>query len=270
VIDRPFSIGGILDFPLQLAQPGFDPRTGKGYNIRDTNLVLQQFASANKAGFLDTLELLRKNTHADTINAYFDAIESPTLVTGEVPVYPGMAGGMQVLDVLMNRIQESQQGGLGPRRVIMPLNVAFASSEGAKDDHAMVLLIEEHPDARGKYRIALLEQHARRDGSKLDYSKEKKQLLEYMRGFYPDAIFHENTQPFCTEERVCGIASLAVCKKLMGDKNSYDLAADNRLLQLSAGDIAAEHAQNVKLAQAAAVSTEGRDAGESRGGNAKG
>ena len=245
--EKPFAISGPVDQPLQLAMPDFD-YTRNGYNMRDTNVVLAQHAQAAKAGFLDTLELLKINTREHTVDSFFEATERPTLVTGEVPLYPNEPGGLQVLETIMELISQSQQATGTPRKVIIPLNIAYM--HGEKENHAMVLLIEKREE---HYDIALLEQHARRDGSKLDFSNEKSFLINYLHTIYPQAEITQNEQPFCTVERSCGIATLAVCKKLLMEKDSVAFAADVANFLMDQNAVNHEHAANVILATKAAA-----------------
>lgn len=246
-MSKPFNIAGNLDHELQLARPGFD-HTRTGYNIRDTNFVLEHVSKTEGVGFLDTLDLLtpQHNNREYLTDRILDAVEKSTVVTGEVFFYPNENGGLQMLEVLMPMLRQCQQGEMGPRRIIMPLNIAYA--HGEKENHAMVLLIEEHPERQGEYRIALLEQHARSDGSKLDYSQEKQMLRERLTNLYPMAEVYENVKPLCTAPHVCGIVSLAVCKKLLGEKDSFTLAKNTPLLSMNTDAVQEEHAANVSLA----------------------
>lgn len=247
---RLFNIGDVPDFPLQLADPAFDPSAGSGYNMRDTNFVLEKIASAQKAGFLDTLDLLKKNDRTHTIDSFFEAIERPTLVTGEVFLYPEQPESFMLMDTILGLLAKSQQQGLGPRRVIMPISMAYSpDSTAGKGNHGMVLLMEEHPDRAGDYRIALLEQHARYDGDTYDYGREKEEVLRHVRQYYPKAEIIQNRDPFCTQKRVCGIVSLGVCKRLLSSASSFEMARDAKNFAMDAAAVAREHEENVRLAQ---------------------
>lgn len=238
-----FNLGGEVTQRLQLADPDFDP-TRTGYNRRDTNFVLENLALAQKANFLDTCEIMERNDYTHAIDRYLNTLDKPRLVIGEVLVYPHEEGGLQVLEPFLQMIHTSQKEGLGPRQVIIPLNVSFA--KGESENHAMILLLEEDAKAKGGYRIALLEQHAKHDGSRLDFSAAKERLAAYVQAFYPGTTVTQNKKAFCTLEHVCGIATLAMCKNLLCTEDTSSIITNPPHLNDVA--IQEEHASNVALA----------------------
>jgi len=248
-MERFFNIMGDTNFPLQLAEPKFDP-TRTGYNMRDTNFVLEHLAESRGAGFLDTLDLLKVNDRAHTVNKVVDAMSrAPVLITGEVFLYPReRPAGLAMVDTLFPLLWEAQNAGVGTHKIIMPLNFAYRHHE--KDNHAMVLLLQYNKDDKlAKPHIFLLEQYALSNRSARDYTRDKYVLQEFLKLHYPAAQVEKNSHPLSSVHRVCGIVSLAVCKRLAAQEGNFSMLRDQTKLIVSADDVTREHAENVALAE---------------------
>ncbi len=192
-----------------------------GYNFRATNYVASQTAKQTKGCvFLDTTKycILGAEDCDKADDLVIDACMSEKLITGEICINP-TENNFLALDCIMNiTAQTLSREDFSLRRMVAPLTIATEN----KEVHGVALCIDSNKDK--KYvDIMILEQHALRDGGKLDYSKEIKLTLAHLQEIFEtlgmSISTYQNDKPICREKGVCGIVSAEVCKRLLQAEN---------------------------------------------------
>lgn len=261
-----FNIDGPLDQYLQLNKRADITMNGNGYNIADTTFLAELIAKETGAGFINTYDLLNKNDIMYTIRQIVRQSDFNNIVTGEIFIYPNEEGGFQILDTILNYIiplQAIKRKSLN--NLMIPLTLAYAENE--KSNHAVTIMLSRtlldiyesgHPSGvKQIYDVFLFEQHAKTDGSKLDYSKDTDIILEHIKNLYLN-VFDEkyievktdkNKDPLCNEENVCGIFSLNVIEKLAQMDEPIEITENNiKKLKMDDRDILTAHFKNVHRA----------------------
>ena len=148
---------------------------------------------------------------------------SEKLITGEIGINPS-ENNFLLLDCIMNiTAQTLSLEDVSQRRMIAPLTIAAEN----KESHGVALCIDSNKDKK-HIDIIILEQHALRDGGKLDYSKEIDLTLAHLQKIFEiqgmSVNTYQNDKPICREKGVCGIVSAEVCKRLLQAENPIKTA----------------------------------------------
>ena len=197
-----------------------------GYNFRATNYVASKTAEqTERCSFLDTTQYCTLATEdcdkADDL--VIDACMNEKLITGEIGINPS-ENNFLLLDCIMNiTAQTLSLEDVSQRRMIAPLTIAAEN----KESHGVALCIDSNKDKK-HIDIIILEQHALRDGGKLDYSKEIDLTLAHLQKIFEiqgmSVNTYQNDKPICREKGVCGIVSAEVCKRLLQAENPIKTA----------------------------------------------
>ena len=197
-----------------------------GYNFRATNYVASKIAEQTEGcSFLDTTQYYIQGAEdcdkADDL--VIDACMSEKLITGEIGINPA-ENNFLALDCIMNitaqilSLEDTRQ-----RRMAVPLTIAAED----KESHGVALCIDSNKDKK-HVDIMILEQHALRNGGKLDYFKEINLTLAHLQEIFEtqgmNVSTYQNDKPICREKGVCGIVSAEVCKKLLQAENPMKTA----------------------------------------------
>ena len=197
-----------------------------GYNFRATNYVASQTAKQTEGcSFLDTTQycILGAEDCDKADDLVIDACMDEKLITGEIGINPA-GNNFLALDCIMNiTAQTLSREDIDQRRMAVPLTIAAED----KESHGVALCIDSDKDKK-HVDIMILEQHASRDGGKLDYSKEIDLTLEHLQKIFEtqgmNVSTYQNDKPICREKGVCGIVSAEVCKRLLQADNPMKTA----------------------------------------------
>ncbi len=192
-----------------------------GYNFRATNYVASQTAKQTEGcSFLDTTQycILGAEDCDKADDLVIDACMSEKLITGEIGINPA-ENNFLALDCIMSiTAQTLSLEYVSQRRMAAPLTIAAEN----KESHGVALCIDSNKDKK-HVNIMILEQHALRDGGKLDYSKEIDLTLAHLQKIFEtqgmSVNTYQNDKPICREKGVCGIVSAEVCKRLLQAEN---------------------------------------------------
>ena len=152
-----------------------------------------------------------------------DACMSEKLITGEIGITP-TENNFLALNCIMNiTAQTLSLKDVSQRQMVVPLTIYSEDKEA----HGVALCFDSHKD-RNHIDIMILEQHALRDGGKLDYSKEIDLTLAHLQKIFEtqgmSVSTYQNDKPICREKGVCGIVSAEVCKRLLQAENPMKTA----------------------------------------------
>lgn len=191
----------------------------EGYNWTATNYVCRKAAERTEdCGFLDTTAMLSAPTRKEALEMVAEACMYGKTITGEVPICPEERQYRLLEDILQVSWVTLTQQDYDNRRLVVPLTI----NSKDKEAHGVALCIDSKKD-ENLVNIMILEQHAQRDGGKLDFSKEAETTLSVLKTFFEScgvrAETYLNDKPICREKGVCGIVSAEVCRRLL---RAYD------------------------------------------------
>lgn len=197
-----------------------------GYNFRATNYVASKIAEQTEGcSFLDTTQyyILAAKDCDKADDLVLDACMSEKLITGEIGITP-TENNFLALNCIMNiTAQTLSLKDVSQRQMVVPLTIYSEDKEA----HGVALCFDSHKD-RNHIDIMILEQHALRDGGKLDYSKEIDLTLAHLQKIFEtqgmSVSTYQNDKPICREKGVCGIVSAEVCKRLLQAENPMKTA----------------------------------------------
>ena len=239
------------DHPPKLLSPSA-PATC-GYAWEDTNIIARSLAAERKnVGYIDTIDLVKRNEDGYAAEQFMKAAQhNQRIIFGpiwNVPDYKpwDMLGSMAVLTKYFQEMENTPFS-----TAVIPFSVRYHSEE--KIAHSMTLVIDHHKD-KGKTDIIILEQHAKRDGSDKDYSKETQDVLNFLKSLYEASGYQVtafiNTEPTCIIPKVCGVAALEGCRKMLDAESPIEKAKIPEQLWMSEADIDNAHKRNIRRVMA--------------------
>lgn len=221
-----------------------------GYNFGATDFVCRKTAEMTEnCAFLSTIALWNAKDEDAAFDMKVEAIggAAKTMV-GEVPIVVNAPGcNFDLLDdiAVFTREVAALDEDINNHRVVIPITMNSAGKEA----HGIALCIDidrerKHAD------IIMLEQHAMRDGGKLDYSAEVDKTLSHLKNIFEkdgafEAEIFQNEKPICREKGVCGIVSAEVCRRLLNAQNPMSLAKSGAV-KITEEKVKALHAANFK------------------------
>ena len=202
------------------------------------------------SAFLDTAEIYRNGDDEHLIDLLLSAAESQKIITGDMVVsMENMAG---LADIVSSAKILQKDENFPFSRLVIPVTISpYGPEQTRKEAHGVAVCID-YDKGKKCTDIVILEQHARKDGTKLDFSSEVACLHDYLKGEYEqegEALrTFCNGEPICREERVCGIVSLEMCKRLLEADNPYEFVQNPQNIRLDLEDVKNLHAQNIEIA----------------------
>ena len=128
------------------------------------------------------------------------------------------------------------------QKFVAPLTI-YSSD---KESHGVALCIEADRK-NNAMNIMILEQHAKRDGGNLDFSKEVNMTLEHLKNKFSETGMQittfQNDKPICREKGVCSVVSLEVCRRLLQSDNPLHIAKVG-LIKINAEQVQRLHQEN--------------------------
>lgn len=221
-----------------------------GYNFGATDFVCRKNAETTEnCAFLSTIALWNAKNEDAAFDMKVEAIGGAAkTVVGEVPVMVNAPGcNFNLLDdiAVFAREVSALDEDINNHRVVIPVTMNSAGKEA----HGIALCIDI--DRKRKHAdIIMLEQHAMRDGGKLDYSAEVYKTLSHLKNIFEkdgafEAEIFQNEKPICREKGVCGIVSAEVCRRLLIAENPMALAKSGAV-KITGEKVKKLHAANFK------------------------
>ncbi len=213
-----------------------------GYNHQSGEfLSARQAEKIPNTSFLSMVNLLmhaRSKSDVDTICQ--SAFKTENLITGTTWIDGKNNFGM---DELINVAVTEMLNPKSPaKRLVVPLSIISPDKEA----HGVAFCLVANKTTKHLDMI-VLEQHAQRDGGHLDFSKEINAFLKKwqeslaQRGI--SIATHTNEAPICRRQRVCGIVSQEMCRRLLIADDPVRLTRD-KIPILTNTDVDELHRQN--------------------------
>ena len=217
------------------------PRTG--YNFQATNFICSNTAKQTEdCGFIDTSKLLNCKTQNDAINYLMQETEHKNLIAGEIMIDPERQQYALLDDIAFVAAVKMSMADAGIQRFVAPLSI-YSSD---KEDHGVALCLDADK-TNNILNVMILEQHAKRDGGDLDFSKEVNMALEHLKEVFSDLGMdintYQNNIPICREKGVCSVVSSEVCRRLLQADNPLHIAKVG-LIKINAEQVQKLHQEN--------------------------
>ncbi len=214
-----------------------------GYNLQATSHICRNFAKQTEdCGFLDTSAMLNSKTQNEALMYVLQESDHKNLISGEIMINPEQNQFVLLDDVsvILSAVMGDKNDVL--QKFVAPLTI-YSSD---KESHGVALCIEADRK-NNAMNIMILEQHAKRDGGNLDFSKEVNATLEHLKNKFSETGMQittfQNDKPICREKGVCSVVSLEVCRRLLQSDNPLHIAKVG-LIKINAEQVQKLHQEN--------------------------
>ena len=224
------------------------PRANEGFGIFEQELLMQYLANEKEdTQFVSLLELQKINT-LDGITEYLASqATAPIWAMGDVYICPDDPNfeidSLKALAPVITAFCKHRN----LKRVIAPLSFLYNDRP-----HAMAFGIE-YDRERDHFDAIVLEQHAQRNGTSMDFHAAclhvLNELAKASRDMGSTFTGKMNNKPLSHSMRVCGVVAHEMCRKMLHADSLMELIANQDALYMTEEDVQNSHKRNIIASQ---------------------